>query len=57
MELTMKNPGCVLLKEADDYSPGQQIPRLSCNSKIHYRAHPPMGPILSELNPVPTSLI
>jgi hypothetical protein len=45
--------------EANSHSASQENPRLLWNVKVLYRLHvsPPLDPILSYMNPVPTRYI
>jgi len=47
-----QSPSC----EAKKFSASQEIQRILCNTKVHYRTHkyPPPVPILSQLDPVDT---
>ena len=47
----------VLLEKLTGFAANQEIPRILCNQKVHYRTHkrqPPV-PYLSQLHPVPTT--
>ena len=47
----------VLLEKLTSFAANQEIPRILWNPKVHYRTHkrPPPFPILSQLDPVPTT--
>jgi hypothetical protein len=41
---------------ADSFSASQEIPRILCNRKVHYRIHisPPLAPTMRQINPAHT---
>ena len=47
----------VLLEKLTGFAANQEIPRILCNPKFHYRTQkrPPLVPILRQLHPVPTT--